>query len=176
MLTPGEEGSCPTAILLHGFPGYEDNHDLAHSLRWCGLNVLIFHYRGCWAVNGQFLFSNCIEDVRSVINFVTNEENVTNYNIDKNNIFLVGHSMGVFLTLINCIDERIKSSVTISPYDFGLKVCVIKEDEEELKDGIIMFSNAIPPLNNTDAMTLIRETIINGEEWRLSKNFLKKIF
>ncbi len=33
MLTPGEEGSCPTAILLHGFPGYEDNHDLAHSLR-----------------------------------------------------------------------------------------------------------------------------------------------
>lgn len=66
--------------------------------------------------------------MRSVINFVTNEENVTNYNIDKNNIFLVGHSMGVFLTLINCIDERIKSSVTISPYDFGLKVCVIKED------------------------------------------------
>ena len=33
MLTPGEEGSCPTAILLHGFPGYEDNHDLAHRLR-----------------------------------------------------------------------------------------------------------------------------------------------
>ena len=84
--------------------------------------------------------------------------------------------MGGFLTLINCIDERIKSSVTISPYDFGLKVCVIKEDEEELKDEIIMFSNAIPPLNNTDAMTLIRETIINSEEWRLSKNFLKKIF
>lgn len=28
MLTQGEEGSCPTAILLHGFPGYEDNHDL----------------------------------------------------------------------------------------------------------------------------------------------------
>lgn len=168
MLTPGEKGPCPTVILLHGFPGYEDNHDLAHSLRRCGLNVLIFHYRGCWGVNGQFSFSNCIEDVKNVINFITDEENVTNYNIDKNNIFLVGHSMGGFLTLINCIDERIKASVAISPYDFGLKGCVMKEDEEELKDGISMFSNAIPPLNNTDAMTLIRETMINGKEWILS--------
>ena len=32
-----------------------------------------------------------------------------------------------------------------------------KKDEEELKDGISMFSTAIPPLNDTDTMMLIRE-------------------
>lgn len=168
MLTPGKKGPNPTVILLHGFPGYEDNHDLAHSLRRCGLNVLTFHYRGCWGVKGKFSFSNCIEDVNKVIDFVTNEENIKTYNIDKSNIFLVGHSMGGFLTLTNCADERIKASVSISPYDFGLKGCVMKEDEDELKDGINMFSKAVLPLNETDTMTLIRETMINGDYWRLS--------
>lgn len=168
MLTPGKKGPNPTVILLHGFPGYEDNHDLAHSLRRCGLNVLTFHYRGCWGVKGKFSFSNCIEDVNKVIDFVTNEENIKTYNIDKSNIFLVGHSMGGFLTLTNCTDERIKASVSISPYDFGLKGCVMKEDEDELKDGINMFSKAVLPLNETDTMTLIRETMINGDYWRLS--------
>ena len=168
MLTSGEKGPCPTIILLHGFPGYEDNHDLAHSLRRCGINVLIFHYRGCWRVKGRFSFSNCIEDVKNVIDFVTDKKNIITYKIDINNIFLVGHSMGGFLTLTHCTDRRIKASVAISPYDFGLKGCVMKEDEEELKDGINMFSTAILPLNDTDAMTLIKEVMINGDMWRLS--------
>lgn len=76
--------------------------------------------------------------------------------------------MGGFLTLTHCTDRRIKASVAISPYDFGLKGCVMKEDEEELKDGINMFSTAILPLNNTDTMTLIKEVMINGDMWRLS--------
>ncbi|MCC3867474.1 alpha/beta hydrolase family protein [Terrisporobacter mayombei] len=168
MLTPGKKGPNPTVILLHGFPGYEDNHDLSHSLRRCGLNVLTFHYRGCWGVRGKFTFSNCIEDVNKAIDFVTNEDNIKTYDIDRNNIFLVGHSMGGFLTLINCTDKRIKASVSISPYDFGLKGCLMKENEEELRDGINMFSTAILPLNDTDTMALIRETIINGDDWKLS--------
>lgn len=168
MMTPEGKGPHPTVILLHGFPGYEDNHDLAHSLRRCGLNVLLFHYRGCWGVSGNFTFSNCIEDVKESINFVTNEKNIKKFSIDKENIFLVGHSMGGFLTLTHSLDKRIKASVAISPYDFGLKGCVMKENEDELRDGIDMFSDAILPLNNTDTMTLIREVILNGDEWKLS--------
>lgn len=168
MLTAEGKGPHPTTILLHGFPGYEDNHDLAHSLRRCGLNVLIFHYRGCWGVGGEFTFANCIEDVKESINFVTNEKNIKEFRIDKDNIFLVGHSMGGFLTLTHSMDERIKAAIAISPYDFGLKGCVMKDDEYELKNGIDMFSNAIEPLNNTDTMTLIREVMMNGEQWKLS--------
>ena len=64
--------------------------------------------------------------------------------------------------------------MAISPYDFGLKGCVMKIDEEELKDGINMFSSAIPPLNDTDTMTLIREVMINGDAWKL-KNKAKEL-
>ncbi len=168
MLTPGGKGPHPSVIVLHGFPGYEDNYDLAHSLRRCGMNVLRFHYRGSWGVKGTFSFLHCIEDVKEVIDFMTKNETIQKYNIDKDNIFMVGHSMGGFLTLTNCIDERIKASVVMSTYDFGLKGCVMKIDKDELQDGIEMFSGAIMPLNHTDTDSLIKEVIDNGEQWRLS--------
>ena len=70
MLTPQGKGPHPTAILLHGFPGYDDPIDLAHALRRCGMNILRFHYRGSWGVKGSFSFSNCMEDVKSAIDFL----------------------------------------------------------------------------------------------------------
>ncbi len=120
MLTPQGKGPHPTAILLHGFPGYDDPIDLAHALRRCGMNILRFHYRGSWGVKGSFSFSNCMEDVKSAIDFLTDEKSVKEFDIDTNNLFLIGHSMGGFLTLNYACDKRIKASVAISPYDFGL--------------------------------------------------------
>lgn len=167
ILTATGKGPNPAVILLHGFPGYEDNHDLAHGLRRAGLNVLVFHYRGCWGVKGSFSFENCIEDVKSAIDYLFKEETLKKYLIDKNNVFIVGHSMGGFLTLNCCNDDRIKASVAISPYDFGLKGCVMREDKKELIDGIAMFSSAMDPLNGTNVMTLINETMKNGNNWNL---------
>ena len=65
------------------------------------------------------------------------------------------------------MDKRIKASVAISPYDFGLKGCIMKVDKNELKDGMEMFSNALHPLSGTDAKALIEETMNYGEEWKL---------
>ena len=59
VLKPQGKGPHPTAILLHGFPGYDDPIDLAHALRRCGMNVLRFHYRGCWGVKGTYSFKHC---------------------------------------------------------------------------------------------------------------------
>src|SRR6185312_6034690 len=52
----------PTAILFHGFPGYEQNLDIAQHLRANGWNVLAMHYRGSWGVKGEFSFAHCAED------------------------------------------------------------------------------------------------------------------
>jgi len=41
-------GPHPIAIIYHGFPGYEQNLDLAQALRRAGYNVLAVHYRGSW--------------------------------------------------------------------------------------------------------------------------------
>jgi predicted alpha/beta-fold hydrolase len=40
------EGPHPTLLLLHGFPGNEQNLDLAQAARRAGWNVLTLHYRG----------------------------------------------------------------------------------------------------------------------------------
>jgi predicted alpha/beta-fold hydrolase len=43
--------SHPTAIVLHGFPGFEQNLDLAQMLRSNGWNVLAMHYRALKAIS-----------------------------------------------------------------------------------------------------------------------------
>ena len=47
-------GPHPTALLLHGFPGFEKNLDLAQSIRRAGWNVVFFHYRGSWGSGGRW--------------------------------------------------------------------------------------------------------------------------
>src|ERR1700730_19397164 len=47
----------PMVILLHGFPGYEQNMDLAQALRRDGSNVMAVHYSGTPLFNGTFTFT-----------------------------------------------------------------------------------------------------------------------
>ena len=42
------EGLHPTAILVKGMPGIEQNLDLAQAIRRAGWNVLTMHPRGSW--------------------------------------------------------------------------------------------------------------------------------
>ncbi|HEX4580627.1 MAG TPA: DUF1749 domain-containing protein, partial [Acidobacteriaceae bacterium] len=51
-------GSHPTAVIFDGFPGYEQNLDIAQTLRAHGWNVLAMHYRGSWGVKGKFSFEH----------------------------------------------------------------------------------------------------------------------
>src|ERR1700739_4813076 len=41
-------GLHPTVVLMHGFPGYEQNLDLSQAMRRQGWNVLAVHYPGSW--------------------------------------------------------------------------------------------------------------------------------
>jgi uncharacterized protein len=50
----GGVGPHPTMVLLHGFPGNEQNLDLAQAIRRAGWNVLTLHYRGAWGSPGYF--------------------------------------------------------------------------------------------------------------------------
>src|ERR1039457_7191153 len=50
----GGAGPHPTFVLLHGFPGNEQNLDLAQAIRRAGWNVLTLHYRGSWGSPGFF--------------------------------------------------------------------------------------------------------------------------
>jgi uncharacterized protein len=88
-----------TVILLHGFPGYEQNLDLAQSLRRDGFNVLAMHYRGAWGSQGSFSFTHCMEDVSTMLDYLTQPANAQKFHVDTHHIVVIGHSMGGFLTI-----------------------------------------------------------------------------
>ena len=102
-------GPHPTVILLHGFPGFEKNLDLAQAIRRAGWNVVFFHYRGSWGSGGKFSFAHVLEDVAVVVEAVLEPSYAEAHRIDPSRIALVGHSMGGFAALI--------SGAELSPVD-----------------------------------------------------------
>ena len=66
----GGPGPHPTLILLHGFPGNEQNLDLAQAVRRAGWNVLTLHYRGTWGSPGDFSIVHALEDTDAAVDFV----------------------------------------------------------------------------------------------------------
>lgn len=90
-------GDHPTVVLLHGFPGYEQNLDLAQAIRRAGWNVLALHYRGSWGVGGEFSLAHAIEDADAMVAFVRSPEADSKFHIDRNRIVVIGHSMGGFM-------------------------------------------------------------------------------
>lgn len=109
-----------TVILLHGLPGNERNLDLAHELRRNGRNVIYFNYRGAWGSQGEFLYSNCIEDVGKVLDFFDTPENSLKYKIKPNSYILFGHSMGGGVALLSGAKEnRVKKIAIYSPAHIG---------------------------------------------------------
>lgn len=104
------EGKRPTALLLYGLPGFEKNIDIAYRLREMGWNVLIPHYKGCWGSEGNYRFTSIPTDVK---NWITHME--TKPYVDEENIFLIGHSLGAWATIVTTAqDKRIKGAVAIA--------------------------------------------------------------
>jgi len=126
-------GPHPTVILLHGYPGTELNIDLAHTLRRACYNVLIFHYRGAWGSDGEFSFSNMIEDVASASHFL--RTNPAQYRVDANRLLLIGHSMGGFAALHSAArDPEIQYVAGIASADLGLVAKIIRADTKTATD------------------------------------------
>jgi pimeloyl-ACP methyl ester carboxylesterase len=90
------EGPHGTVLLLNGLPGYENNGDLAQSIRRAGWNVLLFHYRGTWGTSGVFSQSAAIEDVGEVVRFLRDPANAVKFHIDPQSLVVIGHSFGGF--------------------------------------------------------------------------------
>ena len=104
-----------TVILLHGFPGYEQNIDLAQVLRRDGFNVLAMHYRGAWGSQGTFSFTHCMEDVSTMLAYLTQPANVAKFHTDPHRIIVIGHSMGGFMTVAALAQHpELKAGVVIT--------------------------------------------------------------
>ncbi|MHB8287311.1 MAG: alpha/beta hydrolase family protein [Caulobacteraceae bacterium] len=94
LLTAAGAGAHPTVLLLHGFPGNEQNLDLAQAIRRAGWNVLTLHYRGAWGSPGAFSFAHVQEDAAAAVAWLRDPLTTAAPHIDPRRIVVIGHSMG----------------------------------------------------------------------------------
>jgi len=153
------DGPHPTLLLMHGFPGNEQNMDLAQAVRRAGWNVLVPHYRGSWGSPGDFSFEHCIEDTQAAVTFLNDPANVKKYAIDARHIVLAGHSMGGFMVAdVAAHDPRVAGVALISAWDIGRD----KEAVDSISDD---FRENASRLKGTSAETLQQEIKRNRQAW-----------
>jgi dienelactone hydrolase len=163
----------PTAIIYHGFPGYEQNLDLAQTLRRAGYNVLAVHYRGSWGVSDNFSFQHAIEDADAEVEWITSAEVAAKYRIDPTRIVLIGHSMGGYMALSAAAHHgRVAAAISISGASLGHRFADWKpEDKDKAVTGYASRTDPVDllPLAGTSATALAGEVFDHRNEW----DFLK---
>lgn len=116
----GGSGPHPTMVLFHGFPGNEQNLDLAQAVRRAGWNVLTLHYRGSWGSPGDFSIQHVVEDAQAAANFVWDRANQQRFGIDPRRIVLAGHSMGGFAAAGASLgDEQLAGVILLDAWNVG---------------------------------------------------------
>ncbi len=124
-------GPHPTAIVMHGFPGYEQNLDIAQAIRRAGWNVMAVHYRGSWGVKGDFSYAHVLEDADAEVAFLRDPAVDARYHVDPSRIVLVGHSMGGFAVASAAAhDSRVAGVVMISAWNIAAPFTYLPESQE----------------------------------------------
>jgi pimeloyl-ACP methyl ester carboxylesterase len=169
------EGPHPVVVLLHGFPGNEQNLDLAQDIRRAGWDVVYFHYRGSWGSPGSYSFTNGIEDTAAAVAWVRDPANATKVRADSSRIVLVGHSMGGFFSVqAAAADPKIAAVGLISAADMGGRV---PEHLPKMAHGIAqkklaegLASQGMAPLAGCTPESLAQDVLDHADAWRFSTN------
>lgn len=165
LYTAGGAAPHPAVVLFHGFPGNEQNLDLAQAIRRAGFTVLTLHYRGSWGSPGKFSFTNAMEDSDAALAFMRDPGTVAKYNLDPRRIFVVGHSMGGMMTAsATAHDPRVAGFVLISAWDIGAGAPQFADPEFRKKQLEGDFGANVIPLNTT-AEALMDEMVANAAKW-----------
>jgi uncharacterized protein len=157
-------GSGPhgTVLLLHGLPGYEQNADLAQSIRRAGWNVLIFHYRGLWGTGGSFSASTAIEDTAEAVRFLRDPAIAAKYRANPQRIVVIGHSFGGFLAgYEGAHDSTLAGVGMIAAVDLGK----INADPKERETRLKRWELQMHPVHGATAPELFAEAERHTKDW-----------
>jgi pimeloyl-ACP methyl ester carboxylesterase len=163
----------PVVVLLHGFPGNEQNLDLAQEIRRNGWDVLFFHYRGSWGSGGDYSFSHGVEDTAAAVAWLRNPANAKKVRADSSRIVLLGHSVGGFNAVqAGAADPAIEAVGIISGADVGGRVpehlTAIAMGAARKKLAEALASQGMAPLTGTTPEALAQDTLDHAAEWRFS--------
>ena len=126
------EERAPVLVMLHGYPGMEQNLDLAYALRRAGVATVHFSYRGVWGGHGNYRFSHLIEDTFTVVEMI--RQRAEQYRLDPARIYLFGHSMGGFAELNAIADGLdVRGGIVLAPCDMAMRAMEEPEKYERMK-------------------------------------------
>lgn len=168
LYTASGAGPHPAMLFLHGFPGNEQNLDLAQAVRRAGFDVLTLHYRGSWGSPGTFSFTHAIEDSDAAIAFLRAKAGALH--IDPARIYVAGHSMGGFMAASAAAHEpTVAGLVMISAWDIGQDGVKFRDKAFRQKQLDEEFRDDIYPLAGTSADALMDEAMTNARDWDFAK-------
>lgn len=166
LFTAAGEGPHPTVLQLHGIPGTEQNLDLCQALRRAGFHVLTFHYSGSWGSDGDYALAHNLEDSRTALDFILRD---TQYGFDKENIFVVGHSLGGFAAgqlIAGC--REVRGGVLLMPCDIGRMSAIAKEDPAVYASLRADLADVDQWLRGTTIDALLQEAADHAAEYALT--------
>ncbi|HTI95095.1 MAG TPA: alpha/beta fold hydrolase, partial [Rudaea sp.] len=164
----GGAGPHPTMVLLHGFPGNEQNLDLAQAIRRAGWNVLTLHYRGAWGSPGVFSLAHVLEDTDAAVAFVRRTDTAAKFGIDTRRIVLGGHSMGGFASAAHARhDHHLQGVVLIDAWNAGStgdQMSAVPKNELRMA-AEKRFDDIGNSLHGATAASVVAETIAHRTDW-----------
>jgi len=121
----------PTALLLHGCPGLQQNADLAVTLRDRGWNSLVFHYRGCWGSCGEYDLRTIPRDVRAAVDHL---QGAGYPGVDPSRLAVAGHSLGGWAAVLAAAgDPRLRAvAIYAAAVDLGALDLETSQVEHEM--------------------------------------------
>jgi pimeloyl-ACP methyl ester carboxylesterase len=168
---PAGKGPHPVAILLHGFPGNEQNLDLAQAMRRAGWAVVTFHYRGSWGSEGAFSFDGAVEDGMAVFDWVRASKPDARLRLDAQRVVVVGHSMGGYVAARVCAAHaQVLGCGLIAPWDLSMDQALMAKQSPAERDH-----TAATELDDVDgriagmtARSVVDALAEHGDRWSLA--------
>ncbi len=130
--TSSDPGLKPVVILLHGWPGNNDNPlGLAPKICGKGLHVLVFNYRGTYGSEGYTSLQNSAEDIVEAFRLMKEKEFSLKHQIDTSQIVIAGYSYGGGAMMAAAFDHpELKRLISIAGADLSAFIRKLMDDKD----------------------------------------------
>ena len=169
------DATCPTLLLVPGFPGSAtpDVLGLGPRLRVAGLHVLVVNPRGLYESEGTMSFFHTLDDIGAAFDWLHGDAVVERFGVDTAAVILGGHSFGGGTTMAYAAcDPRVRAVVSIGGTDHGELIRQYQRNPSvaEMVNQILHASRAPEGPARFEVEATMRELAENQDMFGLREN------